>query len=673
MELLYEIFTEELPAFEIMKLEKEGKKIITTIFDEHNINCENLDICCTPKRITVFSDLAPLTTVKEEKIYGPPEQVAFENGESTNALKGFLKRIQATIEDIKIEKKGKKRYVFLLKKGERKDVKPLLPSVLKEFTDSIPFKRKMKWSDKLYSFSRPIHNLLAICDGKIIDLEIAGIKANNFTYGHRFLANKIEIKNKEEYIDALKDSFVLLNSKQRRDRILNEFKKIEQNYNISVVKDDVLLNETIFLNEYPQPILGEFDKTFLVLPKAVLITSMKNHEKCFAVEDEKHALLPYFVAVADNPFLDEDVVKKGYQKVLSARFNDALFFYKEDTKKPLSDFVSRLRGVVFHERLGRMNEKVERLEKLSSYIAETLKQDKETVKRAAHLCKADLVTQMVYEFPELQGAMGEEYALKSGGEKGVAQAIYEHYLPRRGGDDLPQTDTGAILSISERIDNLTGGFLAGLEPTGEKDPYALRRACIGLIRIVLDRGYFLSIPQIVDYASSLYKEKSPPPNLLEFVKKRLVEYLIANSDLRFDVIMSAVDKDFSDIYDAYVRAFVIKDLEEKYFLMFKRVLNIIPESFNKTEVEEKLLEEKEEIELYKEFTQKEEEIKKLKEQKKYKELLSILCSFKEKIDAFFDHVMVMAEEETLKENRLKLLCNLRRVFLYIANFERIEV
>jgi len=673
MELLYEIFTEELPAFEVMNLEKEGKEIMMNIFEKYNIEYKHIDVYCTPRRIALFSDISPVTTVKEEKIYGPPEQVAFKNGEPTEALRGFLKRMQAEMEDIKIEKKGKKSYIFLLKRGEKKDVRPLLPSVLKEFTDSIPFKRKMRWSDRLYSFSRPIHNLLAICDGEVVDLKIAGIKANNFTYGHRFLASKMEIKSKEEYMNALKDSFVLLSSKERRDKVLNEFKKMERDHNISIIKDDALLNEIVFLGEYPQPILGEFDKTFLALPRAVLITSMKNYEKCFAVEDENHVLLPYFVAVADNPFLDRDVVKKGYQKVLSARFNDALFFYKEDTKKPLSDFVSRLSGIVFHEKLGRMDEKVERLEKLSSNIAEMLGKDKGMVKRAAHLCKADLVTQMVYEFPELQGVMGKEYALKSGEEEIVAQAIYEHYLPRREEDALPQTDVGAILSIAERIDNITGGFLAGLEPTGDKDPYALRRACIGLIRIVIDRGYFLSIPQIVDYAGSLYKEKVPLSEMLEFVKRRFIEYLITKFDFRFDVVMAVVSSDFTDIYDAYIRAFAIRDLEDKHFLMFKRVLNIIPESFSNTGVEEKLLKEKEEIELYREFTQKEEEIKRLKEQREYSKLLSILCSFKEKIDAFFDNVMVMTEEEALRENRLKLLCNLRVVFLYIADFKKVEV
>ncbi|MCD6223678.1 MAG: glycine--tRNA ligase subunit beta [Deltaproteobacteria bacterium] len=672
MELLYEIFTEELPAAEIIKLQKEGKEIIKDIFNEYDIDYENLNIYCTPKRITVSSNILPLTKVKQEKIYGPPEQIAFKNGEVTNALKGFLKRMQATTKEIKIEKKGEKRYVFLIKKGKGRNIKPFLPSVLKKFTDSIPFKRKMKWSDKVYSFSRPIHNLLAICDDNIIDLEIAGIKTNNITYGHRFLNNEIKVENKEDYIDKLRKSFVILSSEERREKILNEFREIERNNNVSVVKDDTLLNETIFLNEYPQPILGEFDKSFLGLPKDVLITSMKNHEKCFAVEDKKGNLLPYFIAVTDNPFLDEDVVKKGYQKVLSARFNDALFFYKEDIKQPLSDYMPKLKGVIFHEKLGKMSEKVERLEKLSSYIAEILNKDKKTVKRAAYLCKADLVTQMVYEFPELQGIMGREYALKTE-EKDVAQAIYEHYLPKGIKDNLPQTDAGTILSICDRMDNLTGGFLAGLEPTGEKDPYALRRACIGIIRIVIDGGYFLSIPEIIDYAVSLYKRKNHLQNLMDFIKRRFVEYLISNYKIHFDIIMAAVEADFSDIYDTYNRIMVINDLQKKYFLMFKRVLNIIPNSFNKTDVEETLLEEEKEQALYKEFKQKEKEIERLKKEKQYKQVLSILCSFKEKIDDFFDHVMVMTENKHLRENRLKLLCNLRKVFLYIANFDRIEV
>jgi glycyl-tRNA synthetase beta chain len=349
-----------------------------------------------------------------------------------------------------------------------------------------------------------------------------------------------------------------------------------------------------------------------------------------------------------------------------------LFFYKEDIKQPLSDYIPKLKGVIFHEKLGRMNEKVERLEKLSFYIAGILNKDKKTVKRAAYLCKADLVTQMVYEFPELQGIMGREYALKTE-EKDVAQAIYEHYLPKGMKDNLPQTDAGAILSICDRIDNLIGGFLAGLEPTGEKDPYALRRACIGIIRIVIDRDYFFSILKVIDYAVSLYKRKNHLQNLMDFIKRRFVEYLMSNYKIHFDIIMAAVEADFSDIYDTYNRIMVIKDLQQKFFLMFKRVLNIIPNSFNKTDVEETLLEEEKEQALYKEFKQKEKEIERLKKEKQYKQVLSILCSFKEKIDDFFDHVMVMTENEHLRENRLKLLCNLRKVFLYIANFDRIEV
>ncbi len=671
MKLLFELFTEELPASEMKGLDIRAKETLSTILDAEDVIYKDIIVYVTPRRITLKFHFDKYIKSKEKEIIGPPENVCFKNNEPTKALMGFLKKNGATMDNITVKETKKGRYISIILKGESKEAKPIVKASVKEFLHKLHFNKKMRWGNGEFEFIRPIHNITFMIDDTVEDFEFASIKATSYTYGHRFLSNNpIEITF-EDYEKKLEDSFVVVNQQARKDIILNQIDDVCKKYDMDVVYDDELLEEIVNLTEYPNVIVGTFEEKFLKLPKEVLITSMKDHQRYFAFMQNKR-LSNKFAAVSNIKTNNTDIIKQGYERVLRARFSDAEFFFDEDSKHKLEEFVEPLKKMVFHEKLGTQYERTKRLEALSEFIAEKLGFDTKKAKRAAYLSKADLLTQMVYEFPELQGVMGREYAIISNEEDEVAKALYEQYLPKE--QEIPQTGAGISLSLADKFDLIVGGFIANLKPTGTKDPYALRRAALGIIRILIENKLFLDIEVVLKKSLELYQKHTDINEIVDFIKTRFINYF---GQYPHDALESVVYVKFNDIYDTYLRLDAIKSLfdndknKEKRFAV-KRVFNIVKE-FAKTDVKKELLTQTEEKALFQDIEKLEKIASKLIENRKYGELLNEIVSLKDTINTFFDNVMVMDKDEKIRENRLSLLNRLRNVVLNVADFKFLEI
>ncbi len=671
MKLLFELFLEELPASEMDKLDMRISDTITSILDSQGVVYKELTIYITPRRMAVKFNFDEHIKALEKEIVGPPESVCFKDNKPTKALLGFLKKNSATLNDIHIKNTKKGRYVSVVLKGEKTEAKPVVKEAMSTFLSRLHFNKKMRWGEGEFEFIRPVHNITFMIDNVVEDFEFASIQSTSYTYGHRFLSGKKIELTFEDYEKQLKKGFVIVNQKERREIILNQLNAVCEESNLEVIYDDELLNEVVNLTEYPRVVLGEFEKRFLKLPKEVLIVSMKDHQRYFAFM-KNGKLSNKFAAVSNIETDNMNTIKQGYERVLRARFSDAEFFFDEDSKHKLEEFVEPLKNMMFQEKLGTQYERTKRIEKLSEFIADILGFDKEKAKRAAYLSKADLLTQMVYEFPELQGVMGREYALISNEDPEVAKAIYEQYLPKE--NEIPQTQTGIALSLADKFDLIVGGFIANLKPTGTKDPYALRRAALGIIRTLIDNKISLNIKNVLNEASKLYSKEANTDEISEFIKTRFTNYL---NTYPHDALEAVVTSNFEDIYDAYLRLeainklFDIDENKEKRFSI-KRVFNIVKD-YDKTDVDEKLFSQNEEIELFKSIAELENRAATTIKDKNYIELIDAVISIKDVINTFFDNVMVMDKDERIRENRLSLLNRLRNVVLNIADFRFLEI
>ncbi len=670
MNLLFELFLEELPTSEMEHLEGEINTLLEKTASEKHINITNSKFYLTPRRMALKLEFDEKTKSEDVKIVGPPKAVCFKDGKPTKALEGFLKKNQATREELTFEKTKKGEYAVIVKKGEELDTRPLMEEAMKNIFTNMHFNKKMRWGNGEFEYVRPVHNVLFLIDDELIDFQFMGKKAANYTYGHRFMApKKIEV-NFNNYEEKLKESYVLVDQNERKRLILSELEKEADKEGASLVYDDELLNEVVNLVEYPVLVVGEFEERFLKLPKEVLITSMKDHQRYFAFMKDG-GLLNKFGAISNIKTDKMEIIKNGYERVLRARFSDAEFFFEEDKKHKLEDFVEKLDEMVFHERLGTQLERTNRLVKLAGFIAKLLGFDKEKARRAAYLSKADLLTQMVYEFPELQGVMGREYALLSGEDREVAEAIYEQYLPKE--DEVPKTPSGIALSIADKIDILVGGFYAGLKPTGAKDPYGLRRAALGIIKTVVENQLFVKLSEILKKSAELYGVDVDYGEILEFFKVRFRNMF---DGFEHDAIESVIYK-FDDIYDAYLRLtaldmFIKNDPNKERRFAIKRVFNIVKD-FSGKDVDENLFKQSEEEELFDVIKSLEEKQEKLLKNKEYYELLKSVADKRDTINRFFDRVMVMDKDETIRKNRLSLLNRLKGVVLNVADFKYLEI
>ncbi|GAB6076110.1 glycine--tRNA ligase subunit beta [Desulfurobacterium crinifex] len=683
--LLVEIGCEELPASFIEPALKFLKEEIRKHLENAHIQASNIETFGTPRRlILLVYDIPEVQPDREELLVGPSVKAAFDSeGNPTKAAIGFAKSKGVSVEElIRVSNPpGKKgEYVAVKKLIKGRPAREILSEILPELILSVPFKKSMRWGTKKIRFGRPIRWIVAVYGEETIPFEVDGIKSSNVSYGHRFLSpESFEVENVNEFVDELEKRFVVADIEKRKSIILDVSETLARNVGGELLKDEELLEEVTNLVEYPYPILGSFDEEFLKLPKEVPVVVMKDHQKFFSVVDENGNLKNYFIGVSNIKPVDESVIRKGYEKVLRARLSDALFFFNEDRKKRLEERVPELKGIVFHEKLGTMLDKTERLEELAPVISELIngKDLEEKAKRAAHLSKADLLTEMVNEFPELQGTMGKYYALLDGEDEEVAVALEEQYFPRFSGDRVAKGRIGISLSIAEKIDNLVGFFGVGIKPTGSADPFSLRRNAIGLIQTVLENKIHFNLLPILQKAKEIYVRsgieisENAPQEVLDFIKERL-KVLLREKGFRADTV-EAVLSVTDDIYDALLRAEAIDTLRkseefEDVLITMRRVVNIIPEGFEASPFEP---EGKYEVELYEKFLSIREKLSSLISSGNYREALLLIKELKPYVDAFFDNVMVMDKDETVRNRRLSLLKTIADELQKLADFSKI--
>jgi len=615
---------------------------------------------------------------------GPSKQAAFDSkGNPTKAAIGFAKSQSVSVESLKVIQTEKGEYVFALKEEPGKPAIEILSSILPKIILSIPFQKSMRWAEVPIRFARPIHWILALFGGDVIPFEIGGIRSGDVTFGHRFMhPGPISVKDFKSYLGTTREAFVIVDPLERRKRIEEGMVREAATVSGRILRDEELVNEVNFLVEYPVALAGAFGKEFLSLPREIVIHSMKEHQRYFPVIDEHGKLLPYFVCISNIVPKDQKVVVRGNERVLKARLSDATYFFQEDLEIPLEKRVEQLKKVVFQAKLGTSYEKMIRFKQLAGSISERIDPKlRASVERACLLCKADLVTGMVGEFPKLQGIVGREYARLSGEKAEVVEAIYEHYLPSFAGDRLPSSSIGDIISLADKMDTIVGSFGIGLVPTGTADPFGLRRQALGIIRIILEKRYSLSLNQLIEESENLLKEKMERP--FAEVKKEVLDFfriryqnLVLDKGYPFDVVEAVVSISFDELLDVQHRIDALREAKEwrdfqSIVIAFKRAMNILRGASYKKGVNPSLFTEPSEKNLYQSFMKAEERIGSHLNKRDYPSVLLEMTQLKKPIDEFFDQVMVMVEDEAVRNNRLALLDEIGQLFLKIADFSKL--
>ncbi|MBC8590758.1 glycine--tRNA ligase subunit beta [Wansuia hejianensis] len=684
---LLEIGVEELPARYVKDALMQIQNKFKTILEKERIKYERIEVYSTPRRLTsIICGLDERQEDIEENVKGPSKKISFdEDGNPTKALQGFMRGQNVELNGIFFLEHNGEEYVYakIVKKG--KDVKEILAQKVPELIKGINFPKSMRWGGKNLRFARPIRWIVSISDNEIVPFEFEGIRVSNITKGHRFLgSDHIQIDSVDTYFDLLKKNYVLVDQNERKEIIKYGSERLAKEKGGRLFYNEDLLDEITNIVEYPTPIIGRIKEEYLSLPKDVVITPMKEHLRYFPVVDDKNRLLPYFITVRNGNDEYVDIVVKGNEKVLGARLEDAKFFFEDDISKPLKDNIDLLKDIIFQEKLGTLYDKSIRIGKLADKIANYLEVGEETrknISRAATLSKADLVTKMVTEFTELQGRMGMEYAKISGENEIVSLAIYEQYLPRFAGDSLPSTTAGSILSIADKLDSIAGLFAIGIHPTGSQDPFGLRRSALGIINIILDKKLNLSLMELIDFALYIYVDENglafdynkTKDEIKNFFFGR-IKNMFLDMGIRYDIIEAVISADTDDIYDMKIRANKINTWLEQEGLSeiltaFNRVATLAKNATS-DEVKRDLLT-NDEIELYDSYNNIEEKALSLIEKKDYDKALDLLTTLKEPIDNFFDNVMVMVDDEELKENRLGLLKKIYNTMILVCDLSKI--
>ncbi len=680
-ELFLEIGVEEIPAAFITKAVADMKELMAGALAEIHISFENIRTFGTPRRLVLIAE--KVSTRQDDitvETQGPAKRFAYDNeGKPTKALLGFARGQSIPVEKVEIRSTAKGEYVFSVKEKKGSETAELLPNILTRFISEIHFPKSMRWKDLDIPFARPIHWIAAIFNGEAIPFEYGDIKSSNVSRGHRFMApGEFEFSSFEDYSNLCRTGKVIFDSSERKVIITEGIIKEAENAGGVLIEDKGLLEEVANLVEYPVVLRGHFDEEFLKLPREIIINAMREHQRYFSVEDGKENLLPFFITVSNTEARDMAVVRQGNERVLRARLSDAAFYYYEDLKTPLDDMVKSLNKVVFQAKLGTSLEKVERFKKLAERLSEELAPDlTQKVSRAAYLSKGDLVSGVVGEFPSLQGIMGRNYALRQGEDADVAEAMFEHYLPRSADDILPESDIGAIVSIADKMDTICGCMGVGLIPTGASDPYALRRQTIGILNIIVEKKYSFSLAKSIDNALEILQDKltksvdETKSAVLDYFKTRLKGILTSKGyphdvadavlSIRFDNILDSVE-----VVKALSRLKEIADFES-LAISFKRVVNITKD-FQGKDVDEKLFEKDSENRLNSACKSISVDIFSLEEEGRYKEALLKAAEIKPFVDSFFDDVMVMADDIKTRENRLSLLKNVSALFTRFADF-----
>jgi glycyl-tRNA synthetase beta chain len=682
-ELLLEIGTEEIPARFLPPVMQEMAESLRKKLDQARIGVGEIVTWATPRRLAlVAQEVAAGQSEAVQEIIGPPKAVAFDAaGNPTPAALGFAKNQGVSITDLVEVDTPRGIYLAVSKSAAGRTTAECLPEILPEFIMGLSFPKSMRWGALQESFARPIHWILALLNGQVVNFPLADVASGALTYGHRFLAPQaIEVRDAASYVEALKKAHVLVDPAARRAFLEQELAQAAAGVGGEVVPNPGLLEENTFLVEYPSVVVGSFDKKFLALPDEVLITSMREHQRYFSLRGKDGKLLNHFIAVNNTLTRNPAVVAQGHERVLRARLSDAMYFYEVDRKTPLENRVEALKGVTFHSALGTSYEKMERFRDLAVAMCRVAPNLKDKVYRAATLAKADITTEMVGEFPSLQGVMGEKYSLLSGEGPQVATALFSHYLPRHADDILPGDLIGALVGLGDRLDTVCGFFGVGLNPTGTADPYGLRRHALAIIRILRAQQLHLDLPEIVWKSLELLKAKiSRTPEetaleVLDFFQTRLQHLLLAEGFSQ-ETVAAVLAAGWRDLVDAVDKVQALEEIRRSpdfptLAVAFKRVINI-SRGAEAGAVDELLFEHPEEKQLWEAAMLMESEVAAALERRDYATVSRSLAELKGPVDAFFDKVLVMAEDERVRKNRLSLLARISASFLQMADFSKI--
>ncbi|MEN1970677.1 glycine--tRNA ligase subunit beta [Lentibacillus sp. N15] len=684
---LFEIGLEEMPARFIDDAEKQLREKTQEWLEELRISFSSISSYSSPRRLAVLiHDMAEEQAVLEEEVKGPAVKIAQDtDGNWTKAAIGFTKGQGKTTDDIYTKDVKGTTYIFVKKHIEGNPSDMMLPS-FKDIIEAIKFPQNMHWGKEKLRYVRPIRWLVALYDDQVIPFTVAHVETGRQTRGHRFLGKEVALNHTREYIDRLAENFVIAEPAKREKLIIDGIKELESQQGIQIPIAEDLLNEVRNLVEYPTVFIGEFDQAFLELPAEVLITSMKEHQRYFPVKSQTDELLPYFVGVRNGDAKGLETVARGNEKVLKARLADARFFYEEDRKQPIEFYLNKLKKVVFQEKLGTIHAKVERVVSLMKQIAIILGVDntqKQRAVRAAQISKFDLMTNMVNEFTDLQGIMGEKYALFFGEDKLVAQAIAEHYLPRHATDELPTTMEGSIVSIADKLDTIVGCISVGLTPTGSQDPYGLRRQAIGILKILQHEKWNVPVWKLLDITKELYQttdidiadEQTIMSELNEFVALRAT-YLLKEVGIEPDIIQAVLANKLGVVAYMISKARILSEKRSQETFKpteeaFTRVLNIAKKA-EAQQVDTKLFETPSETSLYEKLQVVHASYQSANERLDAEQALEQLMSLTKEIHDFFEHNMVMADNEALRNNRLALIHSLATLITDYADMTKIS-
>lgn len=693
---LLEIGVEELPSAFVQEALIQIKEKGRELFASASLEYEKIVVFGSSRRLIFRAEkVAHKQKDRLEKEMGPPERILLnDRGELTGEGEAYLKAKGLKREDLAVEKLKKGTYIYIKRKIAGRKTKDILPSLFSQLISSLSFPKSMRWNEGSFAFGRPIRSILALFGKEIIRFELAGLSSGRKTKGHLYLSPPLlSIGNPGEYLSLLRKRWVLVDPTERRKRILRQMQEIVSELNkegnqIKILEDEGLLEEIVYSVEYPTLFLGKFDRQFLSLPSPILRACLRDYQKHFSLV-KGETFQPYFIGVREGnrKYLRE--VTEGNQRVLNARLADAKFFLEEDKKISLKKRVPFLKEIVVQEKLGSYYDRTLRLMKLADEIAASLKINekvRERLKEAAYLCKADMTTQVVKEFPSLEGIMGREYALYSKKSGEVAQAIFEHRMPRSSEDELPKTLAGAILALTDKLDTLAGSFRAGFVPSGSEDPWGLRRTAQGIVEIILDKGWDVSLDHLIEQSLKLYKEEGEPEEeinlkIKEFFRARIVN-ILKEKGIKADQIKAILKVDDGNPVKIVKRGEALSEAasREKFkeeVIAIVRLLNILTQAKRRNlkipkEIKEKLLLEKEERNLYQHSRKIEKKVEEFLKKQKYLEAYKMLSTLKESIHNFFEEVLVMDENINLRANRLSLLKRIGRLFDSIADFTELQ-
>lgn len=667
---LIEVGVEELPSSYIRNALNAFKDLVEKALNEANLGYDHIAAYATPRRLSLMiHGIDDAQGDIEDWVKGPAKKIAYkEDGSVNKPLEGFMRSQNVTEADLEVRELKGNEYIYahIHKAGEAADV--ILAEIIPDAIRHIPFPKNMRWGGKNLRFARPIRWILSMLNDRVVDFDLEGIALSNVTRGHRFLGSShIEINDVRDYEEALEKNFVILDQDKRKESILYQINHMAKSNGGEIRKDDDLLEELTFIVEYPTAVLGNVQEKFLSLPDVVITTPMREHLRYTPVYSPEGDLLPYFITIRNGNEDYADVVAEGNEKVLEARLEDARFFFDNDREKPLEDYVDQLGGIVFQEKLGTMADKTARISDLVGRIGEILAVGEKTVesaKRACHLSKADLMTNMVQEFTELEGIIGSIYAELDGEESVVSNAIREQYMPVASGAALPESTTGTIVSLADKFDTICGLFAIGEVPTGSQDPFALRRKAIGILRMINEKHWELSLSECIDaslfsFVDSMglvFDKEEVRKQILKFFRGR-IDTMLDGDGIRYDIIQALNDIDGEDSLRVFEKAQAMQnffvDGDRKSFLeAVTRVENIASKNESKDgKIDEAILTEEERA-LYDKVLAVEPELEEAYSKRDDARYLELLDSLTDAIHLYFDRVMIMAEDESLRNNRL---------------------